>query len=44
MVEMMKAIRLDGPGSYKVLTPTKVPKPDVQPGWVRIPGQGVRGQ
>lgn len=36
MVEMMKAIRLDGPGSYEVLTPSEAPKPDVQPGWVRI--------
>lgn len=33
---MMSAIRLHSPGSYEVLTPTKVPKPNVQPGWLRI--------
>ncbi|MFI2652065.1 zinc-binding dehydrogenase [Micromonospora fulviviridis] len=36
MVETMKAIRLDGPGSYEVLTPREAPRPVVQPGWVRI--------
>jgi NADPH:quinone reductase-like Zn-dependent oxidoreductase len=36
MVETMRAIRLDGPGGFEVLTPTEVPKPDMRPGWVRI--------
>ena len=36
MVETMKAIRLNAPGGYEVLTPSEAPKPTVQRGWVRI--------
>lgn len=36
MVELMRAIRLTGPGGPEVLEPTEVPLPEDRPGWVRV--------
>ncbi|HEY8718937.1 alcohol dehydrogenase catalytic domain-containing protein [Pengzhenrongella sp.] len=36
MADMMRAIRLTGPGGLETLATSQVPVPEVEPGWVRI--------